>query len=79
MTFTTEITISVEIDCEYIPGEPMVRYYANGDGHPGCEPEAEINAIKLGDVEISDQLDQQLIEELRSEAFARLKAEIGGR
>ena len=45
-TLTSNLTdLCVEIDYEYDPGEPEIRYYPgrrgglpNGDGHPGCDP-----------------------------------------
>ena len=29
----------VRVDWSYYPGEPMVRYYADGSGYPGSPPE----------------------------------------
>lgn len=31
----------VEADCDVCPGEPMVRYYADGSGYPGSDPTIE--------------------------------------
>lgn len=39
----------IEVLCEWrcVPGEPMVRYYADGSGYPGCDPVAELIGIKV--------------------------------
>lgn len=46
---TTKLTLELEVEVEYSydPGEPEVRYYANGDGHPGEGPSVEIDSVCL--------------------------------
>lgn len=40
-----------EYDYRITPGEPMVRYYADGSGHPGSGPEVEVTESEFtGDV-----------------------------
>ena len=48
MNITANILgIDFDIDFDYQPEEPMVRYYSDGTGHPGCEASIEnINKIE---------------------------------
>ena len=38
--------VKFDIEFYYQPEEPMVRYYADGSGYPGCPAEIEISEIK---------------------------------
>ena len=38
--------IDFEVDYDYTPGEPMMRYTRNGDGYPGSAPYCELNNQK---------------------------------
>ena len=41
------IEFFVRADFDVIPGEPMVRYYADGSGYPGSPPEIDgINSVE---------------------------------
>ena len=43
---------TVKVDFSVIPGEPMVRYYADGSGYPGSPPEIDcIDNIKIEEFE----------------------------
>jgi hypothetical protein len=37
--------VSVDVEYTYSPEEPMVMYYADGSGYPGCAAEIEIRSI----------------------------------
>ena len=39
--------LEVEIDYDYTPGEPMVRYYADGSGYPGSDPYFEVTCVTV--------------------------------
>jgi len=45
-THTTEITLEVEIEYEYDPGEKRVDYYPDGSGYPGTDPSVAILSIQ---------------------------------
>jgi hypothetical protein len=45
-THYTEITLEVEIEYEYDPGEKRVDYYPDGSGHPGTPPSVAILSIE---------------------------------
>jgi len=67
-SFEKEIEIhgvTVSVDYDYNPGEPMVMYYKDGSGHPGEPPSAEIRAIYAGGEEdIYHLLSQDVLEEI---------------
>jgi hypothetical protein len=77
-THTTEITLEVEIEYVYDPGEKRVDYYPDGSGHPGTDPSVAIHAINTGPDwgnDISHALPQKLIDELAEEVLENHDAE----
>jgi hypothetical protein len=42
---------------EYIPPEPMVRYYEDGSGYPGSDAEINIQEILCNDVDITELIE----------------------
>lgn len=50
--------IAITIEYVYHPEEPVVMYYKDGSGHPGCGSEVEIEKIFAPDGEdVTDLLD----------------------
>lgn len=47
------------VEYDYQPEEPMVMYYSDGSGYPGCPEEFIINSIFLGDQDVSELLEDQ--------------------
>ena len=45
-----DIELTVEVKGCIYPEEPMVRYYKDGSGYPGCPAEAEFDDIWVSDV-----------------------------
>lgn len=41
------LTVEASLDVKVYPGEPMVRYYADGSGYPGSPPEAELRNVHI--------------------------------
>lgn len=41
------IELEIEIDYDSNPGEPMVKYYADGSGYPGSDPYFEVTDVKV--------------------------------
>jgi hypothetical protein len=39
----------LEVEYTFIKGEPEVRYYTNGDGHPGSQDEIELDEATMAD------------------------------
>jgi hypothetical protein len=44
---------------DYQPEEPMVRYYSDGSGYPGCAEEYNIYSVKLGSHEMIGHLSKE--------------------
>ena len=57
--------IDLDIEFNYSPEEPMVMYYADGSGYPGCSAEAEIIKITYDGKDLTDMFDNLgLLEEI---------------
>lgn len=58
---------SAVVKCYYTPGEPMVRYYPDGSGYPGCPStlDAEILDYSITHVydDVGDEVQVQLPKE----------------
>lgn len=54
--------VKLSVDYDYNPGEGMVMYYADGSGHPGEPPSAEIQAVYAGDVDIYELLSADMLD-----------------
>ena len=54
--------IKLSVDYDYNPGEGMVMYYADGSGHPGEPPSAEIQAVYAGDIDIYELLSADMLD-----------------
>lgn len=63
--FQVDKCVEAELIFDVIPGEPMVRYYADGSGYPGCDPYAELVGIVILKVEDAATGDELPIEEYR--------------
>jgi len=56
-TIKIQIEIEVEVEGKYIPGDPGVWTYSNGDpGYPATPPEFEIHKVLWGKTDIVDLL-----------------------
>jgi hypothetical protein len=45
-----DLLLTVEVQGCVYPAEPMVRYYKDGSGYPGCPAEVEFDDIWVSDV-----------------------------
>ena len=61
--------VTYDVTYEYTPGEPMVRYYADGSGYPGCPPELnvisakQVSAVKYNgydSIDVEEQIETDL-------------------
>lgn len=55
----------VDLVFDVTPGEPMVRYYADGSGYPGCDPYAELTEVIVLKVEDGATGDELPVDEYR--------------
>jgi hypothetical protein len=79
MTLETTITLNgdeipVEIEFSFHPGEPEVRYYKNGDGHPGCPECVEVESVKNTttgeEIDVYSIFERREIESLENKCLA---------
>ena len=40
-----QVDVEVEIEFDYSPAEPMVRYYSDGSGYPGCDEYFDVTNV----------------------------------
>ena len=69
MKTTTQITyrgFELEVVGYYSPAEPMVMYYPDGSGYPGCPAEFEVNEIFLNSIDIFELLNEEQITEIEN-------------
>jgi len=48
-------SLDVRIEYDAQPGEPMVRYYPNGDGYPGSPPTADYRNVYVKKWFVADE------------------------
>jgi len=56
--------VRLEVSGYYSPAEPMVMYYSDMSGHPGCSAEFEISSVKLEGIVITDLLSDDVYNEI---------------
>lgn len=56
----------LEIVGYYQPEEPMVMYYKDGSGYPGCSAEFEVNEVLLNGIDIFELLNEEQITEIET-------------
>jgi len=44
------VQLEVDLEVECLPGEPMVKYYPDGSGYPGCDAEANLTGCRVTEV-----------------------------
>ena len=52
--------VRLEVSGYYSPAEPMVMYYSDMSGYPGCSAEFEISSVKLEGIVITDLLSDEV-------------------
>ena len=63
--------IEFDVEFDYQPEEPMVRYYKDGSGYPGCPESINVYSISHKNTDFIEFLesDWEEIEELTLQAF----------
>jgi hypothetical protein len=76
-TYHAEITLEVEIEYVYDPGEKRVDYYPDGSGYPGTPPSVAIQRIVvIGDGgDVTRQMPTWGLEDLEAEILENHDAE----
>ena len=72
-SFTTELEIDVHVCVSgYTPGSPAVMYLKNGDpGYPAEGPDIGEIAVYFNNIDITDGLTDEQIEEIYEEALEK--------
>jgi len=52
--------VEFQIEFDFQPEEPMVMYYKDGSGYPGCAAEVTIESIKHQGVDFYDVLEDSI-------------------
>lgn len=74
----TEVSINVggvdvTVSGYYSPEEPMVMYYPDGSGYPGCAAEFELQSVQVDGNEIINLISDEIFEEIVEKAIEHLK------
>ena len=72
----TEVNVyDVRLDVHgyYSPAEPMVMYYPDGSGYPGCSAEFEIASIQVNGTDITELVSDEIYDEVIEKAIEKLK------
>lgn len=68
----------VKVTATYTPEEPMVRYYADGSGHPGSPDEVEVTKVVRADTGEELEFDS-LPESCREQLEEAVRDNVAGR
>lgn len=52
--------VDLDIEFDYQPEEPMVMYYKDGSGDPGCPSSVTITGIKIVRIDVYELLEDQI-------------------
>lgn len=58
----TVYDVYLDVSGYYSPPEPMVMYYPDGSGYPGCPAEFEITSVSLNGTRITDLISDEVYE-----------------
>jgi hypothetical protein len=65
--------IDITVSGYYSPEEPMVRYYSDGSGYPGCDAEFELQSVQINGTEIIQLISDEIFEEIVEKAIEHFK------
>lgn len=65
--------VDVTVSGYYSPEEPMVMYYPDGSGYPGCAAEFELQSVQVDGNEIINLISDEIFEEIVEKAIEHLK------
>lgn len=69
----TVYDVYLEVSGYYSPPEPMVMYYADGSGYPGCPAEFEITSVSLNGTRITDLISDEVYEQIIEKAIYNIE------
>lgn len=59
--------VEMEVNFDYTPAEPMVRYYSDGSGYPGAAEELDICWVTIADMDWKDYLSDKCLDEISAQ------------
>ena len=65
--------VRLEVSGYYSPAEPMVMYYPDGSGYPGCSAEFEIISVSLNGTRITDLISDDVYNEIIEKAIDNIE------
>ena len=65
--------VYLDVSGYYSPPEPMVMYYADGSGYPGCSAEFEIISVSLNGTRITDLISDDVYNEIIEKAIDNIE------
>lgn len=65
--------VYLDVSGYYSPSEPMVMYYADGSGYPGCPAEFEITSVSLNGTRITDLISDEVYEQIIEKAIYNIE------
>lgn len=65
--------VDVTVSGYYSPEEPMVMYYPDGSGYPGCPAEFELQSVQIDGTEIINLISDEIFEEIVEKAIEHFK------
>lgn len=65
--------VYLDVSGYYSPPEPMVMYYADGSGYPGCASEFEIISVSLNGTRITDLISDDVYNEIIEKAIDNIE------
>jgi len=71
--------IDWEVEFDYQPAEPMVMYYSDGSGYPGCAEEVNIYLVTHAGDDFTEFFDRFGYTELEDAVLNELSAMAGDR
>lgn len=63
--------VYLDVSGYYSPPEPMVMYYPDGSGYPGCSAEFEIEKVTVKGVDIYDLLSEHVKKVIAEEVIEK--------
>lgn len=76
-TFNDELGFDIEVEVEFHPGEPEVRYLSNGDpGHPATPPSFEIIGVEVKSAIVSCIIEEYCLIEMEGKPDVKKAFEI---
>ena len=65
--------IDITVNGYYSPEEPMVMYYPDGNGYPGCSSEFDIKSIQVNGANIAELISDKVYNEIKEKVINHIE------